>query len=158
MRAGRAASSARSLFESRRCFLSAAPGSAAEAAGEGGADAARALAAPGDTLEQLAQKAKAGLVIDLGDLTADSPLAKSLAAAFVLPPHEISQPTQTELGWHLFEVTALTPETVQAFETVKDKVRDALAQEKAVDAMYDASVQLEDQVAAGTTLPKSPRT
>jgi peptidyl-prolyl cis-trans isomerase D len=93
-------------------------------------------------------------VIDLGDQQADSPLAKTIAAAFVLPPNEISQPIQTELGWHLFEVTSLTPETVQAYDTVKDKVRDAVAQEKAVDAMYDASVQLEDQVAAGAPFPE----
>src|SRR6185312_11103425 len=101
------------------------------------------------TLQSLAAKAKAN-VVDLGDLSADSPLAKTIAAAFVMPPNEISQPIQTELGWHLFEVMSITPETVQAFDTVKDKVRDAVAQEKAVDAMYDASVQLEDQVASGT--------
>lgn len=116
------------------------------------AAAAKADAKPGESLAALAARVKAGPVVDMGDLAVDSPLAKTIAVAFVLPVNEISPPVQTDLGWHLFEVTAITPESVKSFDEVKDAVRTAVAADKGVTAMYDASVQLEDQVAAGAPL------
>jgi peptidyl-prolyl cis-trans isomerase D len=117
------------------------------------AASAKAAAKPGESLSSLAARVNAGPVIDMGDLATDSPIAKTIAVAFVLPANEISPPVQTDLGWHLLEVTAITPETVKSFDDVKDAVRVAVAADKGVTAMYDASVQLEDQVAAGAPLP-----
>ena len=114
------------------------------------ADAARAQAAPGDNLAAIATKAKAGGVIDLGALTATSPLVKTIGDAFKLPAHEISQPIQTPLGWHLFEVTSETAEHVDSFEAVKDAARKNIAADKAADAVYEASTRVEDAMAAGT--------
>ena len=116
------------------------------------AAAAQADAKAGESLAALAARLNAGDVIDMGDLATDSPLAKTIAVVFVLPANEISPPVQTDLGWHLFEVTAITPENVQPFDTVKEQVRTALVADKGVTAMYDASVQLEDQVAAGASM------
>lgn len=122
------------------------------------AAAARDAAKPGETLAALAERLTAGDVIDMGDLTQDSPLAKTIAVVFVLPANEISPPVQTDLGWHLFEVTAITPEEVKSFDEVKEQVRTALAADKGTTAMYDASVQLEDQVAAGASMEEAAKT
>ena len=115
------------------------------------AEAARAQAATGDTLESLAAKTKTGPVIDLGELAANSPLVKMIGAdAYKAPVNEISQPVQTPLGWHLLEVKSVTPESVKPFEAVKESVRTAIAIDKGNDAVYGASVQLEDALASGT--------
>jgi peptidyl-prolyl cis-trans isomerase D len=116
------------------------------------AEAARKQAAPGDTLQTLAAKAKTGDVIDLGELTKDSSLTKAIAPAFDLPVGEISQAIQTPLGWHLFEVKSETPEHIEPFDAVKENVRNTIASDKAVDAVYDASTRIEDAMAAGTPL------
>lgn len=111
-------------------------------------------AAAGDTLEALAAKTNSGPVVDLGDLTADSPLATSLPVAMLLPAKEISQPIKSDLGWHLLEVSAITPPAVIPYDQVKDSIRKSIADDKALDAVSDASVQLEDALANGTPLPE----
>lgn len=116
------------------------------------AEVARAYAAPGDSLETLAAKAKAGAVIDMGELTATSQLGKTLAAAFTTPANEISQPIESPLGWHLVQVKSIKPEAVRAFDEVKDQIRKSIAADKGADAVYDASTQLEDALASGTPI------
>ena len=114
------------------------------------AEAARAQAATGDTLETVAKKANANDVVDLGNLTADSPLAKMIGAAFTAPSNEISQPIQSDLGWHLFETKSVTPQTVKTFDEAKEEIRKAIAADKGADAVYDASTHMEDALASGT--------
>ena len=113
------------------------------------ADAARAGAAAGDTLETIAAKAKAAAPIDLGELAATSPLSKQLAAAFTAQAKEITQPIQSPLGWHLVEVKSITPEAIKTYDMVKDEVRKTLALDKGNDAVYDASTHMEDALASG---------
>jgi len=114
------------------------------------ADAVRAKATPGETLEALAAKTKAGAVIDLGELTPTSPMGTMLPGAFQAKPGEISQPIQSPLGWHLIEVTSLVPETVRSFDEAKDEIRNTIALDKGSDAVYDASTKMEDALASGT--------
>lgn len=117
------------------------------------AEAARAKAAPDDSLEALAAKAKSAPPVDLGQLAEDSPLAKMIGKdAYNTPLHQISQPVQTPLGWHLLEIKSETPEATQPFEAVKESIRNTIAADKGADAVYDASVQVEDAMASGTPL------
>lgn len=125
---------------------------------EAKAQAAKDGAKPGESLTALAERLKAGDVVDMGDLAQDSPLAKTIAVVFVLPANEISPPVQTELGWHLFEVTSISPEQVKSFDEVKEQVRTAVAADKGTNAMYDASVRLEDQVSAGASMEDAAKT
>ncbi len=113
------------------------------------AQAARALAAPGDTIETLASKAKAGAAVDMGELTPDSALGKTLGAAFAAAANEITQPIESPLGWHLVEVKSIKPEAVRVFEDVKEEIRKTIAADKGADAVYDASTHLEDALASG---------
>jgi len=114
------------------------------------ADAVRAKATPGESLEALAAKTNAGTVIDLGELTPTSPMGTMLPGAFQAKPGEISQPIQSQLGWHLVEVKSLVPETVRTFEEAKDEIRNTIALDKGSDAVYDASTRMEDALASGT--------
>lgn len=114
------------------------------------AAAARAQLGPGETLEALAAKTGAGSVIDLGELAANSPLVKTIGAAFTTPAQEISQPTESPLGWHLFETKSVKPEAIKTLEMVKDEIRKTIAADKGADAVYDASTHMEDALASGT--------
>ena len=116
------------------------------------AAAARATMAAGDHLDAIAKKAKTASPSDIGVLSRDDALAKAIGPAFDLAVGEVSEVTETDLGWHLFEIKAITPERVQDFASVKDQIRKTMAEDKATDAIYDASVAVEDGLAGGTPL------
>ncbi|MCA0202213.1 MAG: peptidyl-prolyl cis-trans isomerase [Proteobacteria bacterium] len=115
------------------------------------ADKVRALAAPGDTLADLAAKAKMS-AIDLGEQTKDSIIGKSMGAAYDLPLNEISQPTQSDLGWHLFATTALTPAHETPLAEATANIRKLMSEERGLDALYRASTDVQDALAAGTPM------
>gem|GEM_PF-2275221 len=119
------------------------------------AEAARALMAPGDDLAKIAAKAKIDPPIDLGD----RPVTDSVLAMFgdgaKTPLNEISQPVQTDLGWHLLQVSAITPESVKPFGLVENEILRQLADEKSNDAIYEASEKLEDEIAAGSSFEEA---
>lgn len=64
--------------------------------------------------------------IKMGQL--DKPLEN---VVFSLKPGEISDVVETSYGFHLFKVTDKKPETVLAYEKVKEKIRQFLRDEKA---------------------------
>jgi len=66
--------------------------------------------------------------------------------------NDISQPVETPLGWHLLQIKSIAPESTKPFDAVKEEIRVAIAVDKGADAVYDASVQIEDGLAAGTPL------
>ncbi|MDX2224868.1 MAG: peptidyl-prolyl cis-trans isomerase [Rhodospirillaceae bacterium] len=113
------------------------------------AEAARAMAVPGDGLAVIADKAKVDPPVDLGERPRDDALFQPFGAAVDGAVGEISQPVETPLGWHLVEVVAIVPASVPAFEQIANDIRRTLAEEKALDVVFDASVKLEDEVAAG---------
>ena len=117
------------------------------------AEAARAKAVPGDKLINISQKASAGPVADLGEVAKDSALAKTLGSAYDTPVGEISQPFETDLGWHLLEVANVKPEVVQDYVSVSAQIRQTLAADKGVDALYDASTVLDDGIVSGMPFP-----
>jgi peptidyl-prolyl cis-trans isomerase D len=114
------------------------------------AEAARAQLAPGDNLTKLAAKAKLNPPTDLGERTLTDPVLATFGDAAKIGLNEISQPVQSDLGWHLLEVRAIKPETVTPFEVAKTEIRKQLAADKGTDALFDAAQRLEDEVAAGT--------
>jgi peptidyl-prolyl cis-trans isomerase D len=122
------------------------------------AAAARALMVPGDTLAKVAAKAKLDPPADLGERSAGDAVLAPFGEAVKIAVGEISQPVQTDLGWHLIEVQALTPEQVTPYDQVKDEVRKTLAADKAADMIADVSVKLEDEIAAGTPMAEAAKT
>jgi peptidyl-prolyl cis-trans isomerase D len=118
------------------------------------AEKVRALAAPGDTLATLAAKAQLGPPIDLGEQSRDSVVGKSMGPAFDLPVNEISQAVQSDLGWHIFTSTSVTAGQTTPYEQAKDAIRKSLVEERGLDAVYKASTEVQDALAAGTPMPE----
>ncbi len=116
------------------------------------AAAARAMAVAGDHLEDVAKKAKSSGVVDMGELPKTSPLLKTVGAAYDLPVGEISQPIESDLGWHLFEIKDVKPEVVRDFAAVREEIRKTMAEDKGTDALYDASQKLEDEITSGAPM------
>ncbi len=54
-------------------------------------------------------------------------------AAFSLQPGQVSDPVQTQYGWHLIKVEDKKTEGIKPLEAVRDKIRQRLARNKAAD-------------------------
>jgi peptidyl-prolyl cis-trans isomerase C len=105
-----------------------------------------------DQADQVYQKAKAGsefaaLVTesslddgtrdkqgDLGVVAASRLEPEYAAAAFAAPGGSVFGPVRTRFGWNVGQVTEVVPGAQSVFEQIKDKVRDALRSERALDA------------------------
>ena len=71
---------------------------------------------------------------DLGVVTKGEMVAAFDAAVFSLPLNEISQPIKTEFGYHIIQVTAITPAKQQTLDEAKADITSTLlsaAQSKA---------------------------
>jgi len=91
--------------------------------------------------------------IDLGLVARDQIPDPALAeAAFALEPEAISAPVQGLFGWYVVTVTAIEPGSTQPFEEVRDRIREDLAREQAIDRVYDLAREVEDLVSSGTSL------
>ena len=106
----------------------------------------------GDTLMELGERIKVGAPIDLGELKANDNLGFDLSAVFEQNELGIIAPIQTDFGWHLFEVTALTSGSISAITVVREDIIDFIVTDRAFDEMYEATIYLEDQLAAGVPM------
>lgn len=122
-----------------------------EAAAQAVADAAKG----GATLAAAAEQAGAGAPIDLGAVGRDALPGEAAEVVFGLEAGSVSAPVQTPLGWHVFQVSEVRPPQTQPLEAVRDQVRQRLAQDEAVDALYDVTAQIEDALGGGATLEEA---
>ena len=112
----------------------------------------------GDTLMELGERIKVGAPIDLGELKANDNLGFDLSAVFEQNELGIIAPIQTDFGWHLFEVTALTSGSISAITVVREDIIDFIVTDRAFDEMYEATIYLEDQLAAGVPMTEIAKT
>lgn len=110
------------------------------AGGAGFADVAAALKDKGVTLTPLGPVSK-GQIPEV--------LEEQL---WSLKPNETGKPVQDEFGWHLLQLTAVTPEEVTPLAQVKEQIRQQLALRKAGEALPDIANQLDDALAGGASL------
>ncbi len=106
----------------------------------------------GDTLIELGERTNMGAPIDLGELRANANTGFDLSAIFEQNEKGISAPVQTDFGWHLFEVMDLTFGSVKALPVVRADIIDFIVNDRAFDEMYEATIYLEDQLAAGVPM------
>lgn len=92
----------------------------------------------------LGERTQDELADELGDAIAK--------AAFGLDEGSISAPLEGAFGWHLVKVTKVTPAVSQSFDEARADVEAKLKQEKAVDALYNATNRIEDALAAGSKI------
>ncbi len=71
---------------------------------------------------------------ELGNVIRGQMVPEFEEAVFGLKKGELSQPVRTQYGYHLIQVTDITPEAQIAYDQVKEKIRSALlAQHQADD-------------------------
>ena len=75
---------------------------------------------------------------------------------FAAAPNTVVGPVKSAFGWQVLEVTKVTPGTERTFDQVKDEIRTKIAQDRAVDLVYDRANKLEDALSAGTPLDHLP--
>jgi peptidyl-prolyl cis-trans isomerase C len=85
---------------------------------------------------------------DLGYFTAEEMVDPFSEAAFALEPGEVSQPVQTQFGWHLIKLEDRRTGGAQPFEDVKDAIRLVLlrqaVQDKLVELRQTADIDVFD--------------
>jgi peptidyl-prolyl cis-trans isomerase C len=85
---------------------------------------------------------------DLGYFTADEMVPQFSETAFSLEVGEVSQPVQTEFGWHLIKLEDRRVGGAQPFEDVKDGIRMVLlrqsVQDRLVELRQSAAIEVHD--------------
>jgi peptidyl-prolyl cis-trans isomerase C len=85
---------------------------------------------------------------DLGYFTAEEMVPNFSTAAFSLDVGELSQPVQTEFGWHLIKVEDRRVGGAQPFESVKEAIRLVLlrqsVQGRLVELRQNATIEVHD--------------
>lgn len=104
----------------------------------------RAGTGPGDLT--LAGVSRGDLVGGLGD------------AVFALPQGGISEPLSSPFGWHIFRVDAIKPAATRGFDEVRGELRAEMAQDRALDQLFEMANRLEDGLASGATLEETAQT
>ncbi len=91
--------------------------------------------------------------LNLGWVGRDDLISQELSdAAFSLGAGDISVAIESPLGWHVLSVVEAEDETRQALSDVRDRIRDDVALEKAVDSLFSLANALEDEMGGGATL------
>ena len=67
-------------------------------------------------------------------------------AVFTMQPGEISGPIQSEFGWHVIRLTAVTPAKSRAFDEVKTQIEVELKRQKAAQKFAAAADQFQNLV------------
>jgi len=79
------------------------------------------------------------------------------AAAFTADVGAVAGPVESPLGWHLLSVVSVVPEETQPLKDVAEGLRRAIALEQARDEIFDVLNDVEDGLAAGSTLEEVAR-
>lgn len=67
---------------------------------------------------------------DLGTFERGKMVPEFEDAAFILPVGELSQPVQSQFGWHIIEVLERTDPVIPSLESVKEKIKSDLADQE----------------------------
>ncbi|GAK32815.1 hypothetical protein JCM17846_06400 [Iodidimonas nitroreducens] len=78
--------------------------------------------------------------------------ARVADAVFATDEGALSPPAQSVFGWHVFRVRSITPPLDRPLDQVAATLRQDLAEEKALETVYDISVKAEDMLARGVGL------
>ena len=78
-------------------------------------------------------------------------------AAFETPVGQLSSIIETSFGWKVFFPIKNTPEVITPLSVVRQKLRDELANEKALDNIFDLTNVFEDSLAGGASIEQAAR-
>ena len=106
-----------------------------------------------DVAQEVANQDK--VTAELGILTRGDLLPDLADPVFQLSEGGISAPIKSSLGWHVMQVVAITPGKTKSFAEVKAEVKEALAFQKAIDAIFDISNRFEDELGGGASISEA---
>jgi peptidyl-prolyl cis-trans isomerase D len=115
---------------------------------------AKDLAAKAKASGDLASASKAAGVEarPLTGLDASGPIPELSKVAFAVNTGEIAGPVQTSLGWHVVQVKKIIPAKKPSFAEVKDKLRQTVQHDQAIEQITDVVNKLDDALAGGKPL------
>lgn len=103
-----------------------------------------------------ALKADGKSATDLGTVAkADMPLPELADPAFAVAVPGLAGPVQSTLGWHVLNVTAVTPGKTRPLAEVKDEIVKALVKDEVTNKLYNLQNQLEDSVGGGNDVAET---
>ncbi|MCF8480768.1 MAG: SurA N-terminal domain-containing protein [Rhodospirillum sp.] len=88
----------------------------------------------------------------IGETDLPAPLPDTIFAQDV---GKVGEPVNGPFGWHLFLVTEASEGGVKPLTEVSDRIRDSLAQDKALDSLYSLSAEVEDALGGGATIEEA---
>ncbi len=107
---------------------------------------------------EAAAREASGQAVELPETDrAGLPLPALAEAAFALAPGAVSDPVRSPFGWHVLRAERITPGATRTLADVRTELRQEIANEKALDLVFQRSTQLEDQLAGGATLEEVAR-
>ena len=77
--------------------------------------------------------------------------------AFTLLPGDISDPIESDFGWHLLKVNDVLPGHTQNFTEARNTIRESLLVDRAIDLVFELSSHFEDELAGGASLEEAAR-
>lgn len=99
-----------------------------------------------------AAKEKGLTPTNLNGIDERSVLPELYTSLFSLAENDISEPVKSSFGWHVVQLMKIHPAGKLSFEEAKDKLREILQKEKSADALAKTVNQLDDSLAAATSL------
>ena len=124
------------------------------------ADKVAAAVKGGKPLADAAKEAKAEATqlenVSKSDLSGPfEPLAEQVFAA---PANGVVGPVQTQLGWHVVTIGAITKGGERPLAEVKDQLLAGVRKERALDKLFEAANKMDDLLAGGSTLEEAAMT
>jgi peptidyl-prolyl cis-trans isomerase D len=103
--------------------------------------------------EELARRGATAL--KMGGIERAALPAEAGDVVFELLAGDASDPVQTPLGWHLFQVDEVIAPRRVTFDEVRDELSREMALDAAIDSLYRLSTVLEDELAGGASLEQA---
>ena len=89
---------------------------------------------------------------NLGWVAKDMLLEEVADKVFALKKGEFTQPIESNMGWHIMQVTTITPKKETTIKTATPKIINEIQKEKAYEQANDTIDNIEDKLGAGATL------
>lgn len=94
--------------------------------------------------------------LDFGKVTrADLPEGAAEGVFAVTEAGQVTEPLQSDFGWHLFRIREAEVSAPATFEDVRDELKREMALDRAYDEVFERSNAIEDALAGGSTLEEA---
>lgn len=119
------------------------------------AEQAYAMLSEGRSLAATAEEMTGRAPADLGENRRGELLEPLRAPAFSVEEGDVTQPIESQLGWHLVKVDSVDEGQTPNFEAVQDELRADLAMDQAVDRLVELANTVDDQLASGASIAEA---